>query len=135
MYFHFLLIDLICCSGSTSALIAEFNSLKLHESSAKYRNAQRDRHYFGLAKSLIIGVRRMCNFCDDADTSTGKSGSKRAALGLLMALSLLHESLTPRHLFQMSPDKLRQAWKEHQSLLTKLTNEISAGVHMIVHKV
>ena len=111
-------------------MIAEFSSLKLHEASAKYRNPQRDRHYFGLAKSLIIGVRRMCNFCDDSDASVGKSGSKRAALGLLMALSLLHESLTPRHLFQMSPDELRQAWKKHQSRLTKLRKGLTAGVYM-----
>ena len=110
--------------------------MKLDEANAKYRNAKKDRHYFGLAKSLIICVRRMCKFCDDADASAGKTGSKWAALGLLMALSLLHESLTPRHLFRLSPDQLRQAWLKHQSLLAKWSSSgkgASAGAHMLVH--
>ena len=78
----------------------EFKSFKLDKINSKYRNAKEDRHYFGLTTSLIIGLRRMFKFCDDADARTGKSGSKEAALGLLMAMSLLHESRTPLHLFQ-----------------------------------
>ena len=61
----------------------------------------------------------MCRFCDDADKSAGKTGSKRAAIGLLMALSLLHESLTPRDLFRLSPDRLREAWLTHQKRLAE----------------
>ena len=110
------------CLGSTTELIKEFKSLKLDEANAKYRNAKKDRHYFGLAKSLIIGVRRMCRFCEVADAIVGRSGSKRAAIGLLMALSLLHESLTPRDLFRLSPEQLREAWLTHQKRLAKWTS-------------
>lgn len=80
----------------------------------------------------------MCNFCDDADASIGKTGSKRAALGLLMALSLLHESLTPRHLFRLAPDQLRRAWEDHQSRLAQCTSTgkgASSSAHMVVHSI
>lgn len=104
--------------GNIRALIEEFKAFKLNKTDAKNRSGEQDdRHYFGLAKLIIIGVRRMCTFCDNADASTGKTGSKKAAIGLLMALSLLHESLTPRDLFRLSPDKLREAWLQHQSRL------------------
>ena len=86
----------------------EFNSIKLDEMDDKYRNARQDRHYFGLAKSIIIGVRRMARFCDDSDARAGTTGSKRAALGLLMALALVHESLTPLQLFRLSPEEVRR---------------------------
>ena len=61
----------------------------------------------------------MCKFCDDADKSTGSTGSKKAALGLLMAMSLLHESRTPVSLFRQSPSDLRCAWEQthHSKLL------------------
>ena len=122
--------------GNIRALIKEFKAFKLNKADAKNRSgAQDDRHYFGLAKLIIIGVRRMCTFCDKADASAGKTGSKKAAIGLLMALSLLHESLTPRDLFRLSPDKLREAWLQHQSRLGGWASSIkgaSSGAHMVV---
>ena len=130
------LSSLLCnCLGNTRALIKEFKSVKLDEANTKYRNAKQDRRYFGLAKLVIIGVRRMCTFCDNADARVGKTGSKKAAIGLLMALSLLHESVTPRHLFQLSPDQLREAWVDHQSRLAEWTSSgkgASSGAHMVV---
>ena len=92
--------DLLCFDSDTAphmlfktvntlALMEEFKSLKLDEMNAKYCNSKQDRHYFGLAKSIIIGVRRMARFCDDSDARTGTTGSKRATLGLLMALLMI----------------------------------------------
>ena len=78
----------------------------------------------------------MCAFCDKADASVGKTGSKRTAIGLLMALSLLHESLTPRDLFRLSPEKLREAWLKHQSQLVDWASSMkgtSSGAHVVVY--
>ena len=67
----FVFVVLEHCSGNVLELMAEFKSVTLVEVEAntKYCDAKR-RHYFGLAKSLIISVRRMGEFCDAADASS-----------------------------------------------------------------
>ena len=80
----------------------------------------------------------MCKFCDETDASVGTIGFKRAAIGLLMALSLLHESLTPRHLFRLSPDQLREAWLNHQFKLaawSSLGEDARSSTCMFVHSI
>ena len=56
------------------------------------RNRRDDRHYFGLVRLVVIGVQRMVAACTD-------EGEKEDALGLLMAMALLHGSETPVRLF------------------------------------
>ena len=72
--------------------IHEFQQLKLREMQQRGRNPRADRHYFGLVRSVVIGVQRMVAECRD-------EGEKEDALGLLMAMSLLHGSETPVRLF------------------------------------
>ena len=79
-------------AGAVSALMAEFRSVQLGLVDSKGRNPRDDRHYFGLVRSVVIGVQRMVAECRD-------EGEKEDALGLLMAMSLLHGSETPVRLF------------------------------------
>ena len=79
-------------AGTVSALMAEFRSVQLGLVDSKGRNPRDDRHYFGLVRSVVIGVQRMVTECRD-------EGEKEDALGLLMAMSLLHGSETPVRLF------------------------------------
>ena len=72
--------------------MAEFRSVQLGLVDSKGRNPRDDRHYFGLVRSVVIGVQRMVAECRD-------EGEKEDALGLLMAMSLLHGSETPVRLF------------------------------------
>ena len=72
--------------------MAEFRSVQLGLVDSKGRNPRDDRHYFGLVRSVVIGVQRMVAACRD-------EGEKEDALGLLMAMSLLHGSETPVRLF------------------------------------
>ena len=72
--------------------MAEFRSVQLGEVDSKGRNRRDDRHCFGLVRSVVIGVQRMVAACRD-------EGEKEDALGLLMAISLLHGSETPVQLF------------------------------------
>ena len=72
--------------------MAEFRSVKLKEVDKSGRNPRDDRHYFGLVRSVVIGVQRMVAECRD-------EGEKEDALGLLMTMSLLHGSETPVRLF------------------------------------
>ena len=72
-------------AGSVSALMAEFRSVQLGEVDSKGRNRRDDRHYFGLVRSVVISVQRMVAACRDED-------EKEDAVGLLMAMSLLHGS-------------------------------------------
>ena len=81
------------CAGSVSALMTEFRSVKLKEVDKSGRNPRDDRHYFGLVRSVVIGVQRMVAACRD-------EGEKEDAVGLLMAMSLLHGSETPVRLFR-----------------------------------
>ena len=82
----------IACAGNVSALMAEFRSVQLGLVDSKGRNPRDDRHYFGLVRSVVIGVQRMVAACRD-------EGEKEDALGLLMAMSLFHGSETPVRLF------------------------------------
>ena len=79
-------------AGAVSALMAEFRSVQLGLVDSKGRNPRDDRHYFGLVRSVVIGVQRMVAACRD-------EGEKEDAVGLLMAMSLLHGSETPVRLF------------------------------------
>ena len=79
-------------AGTVSALMAEFRSVQLGLVDSKGRNPRDDRHYFGLVRSVVIGVQRMVTECRD-------EGEKEDALGILMAMSLLHGSETPVRLF------------------------------------
>ena len=80
------------CAGNVSALMAEVRSVKLQDVDSRGRNPRDDRHYFGLVRSVVIGVQRMVAACRD-------EGEKEDAVGLLMAMSLLHGSETPVRLF------------------------------------
>ena len=73
--------------------MSEFRSLELGLVDSKGRNPRDDRHYFGLVRSVVIGVQRMVAACTD-------EGEKEDAVGLLMAMSLLHGSETPVRLFR-----------------------------------
>ena len=79
-------------AGTVSALMAEFRSVQLGLVDSKGRNPRDDRHYFGLVRSVVIGVQRMVAECRD-------EGEKEDSVGLLMAMSLLHGSETPVRLF------------------------------------
>ena len=72
--------------------MAEFRSVRLDVVDSKGRNPRDDTHYFGLVRSVVIGVQRMVAECRD-------EGEKEDALGLLMAMALLHGSETPVRLF------------------------------------
>ena len=71
--------------------IHEFQQLKLREMQQRGRNPRDDRRYFGLVRSVVIGVQRMVAACRD-------EGEKEDAVGLLMAMALLHGSETPMRL-------------------------------------
>jgi len=73
--------------------MAEFRSVQLGLVDSKGRNPRDDRHYFGLVRSVVIGVQRMVAACRD-------EGEKEDAVGLLIAMSLLHGSETPVRLFR-----------------------------------
>ena len=73
--------------------MTEFRAVKLGLVDSKGRNPRDDRHYFGLVRSVVIGVQRMVTECRD-------EGEKEDAVGLLMAMSLLHGSETPVRLFR-----------------------------------
>ena len=72
--------------------MSEFRSVQLGVVDSAGRNPRDDRHYFGLVRSVVIGVQRMVAACRD-------EGEKEDAVGLLMAMSLLHGSETPVRLF------------------------------------
>ena len=72
--------------------MAEFRSVQLGEVDSKGRNRRDDRHCFGLVRSVVIGVQRMVAACRD-------EGEREDAVGLLMAMALLHGSETPMRLF------------------------------------
>ena len=76
--------------------IESFKSVKLSELQRK-GNRARDPHYFGLVRSVIILVRRMVSWCNSREDEYGK----KMSFGLLIALSVLHESRTPVALFQL----------------------------------
>ena len=90
-------------AGNVSALMAEFRSVKLQDVDSRGRNPRDDRHYFGLVRSVVIGVQRMVAACRD-------EGEKEDAVGLLMAMSLLHGSETPVRLFR-GESALTPTWR------------------------
>ena len=72
--------------------MAEFRSVQLDVVDSAGRNPRDDRHYFGLVRSVVICVQRMVAECRD-------EAEKEDAVGLLMAMSLLHRSEIPVRLF------------------------------------
>ena len=76
----------------------EFEEMDLLHVDAKGRDSH-DRHYFGLVRSLVIGVRRMMSWCDRQDAQSGTKDTKKLATGLLMSMSMLDRTKTPTSLF------------------------------------
>ena len=87
-------------AGTVKALIAEVEKTELLQVDSKGRSSD-DRNYFGLVRSLVIGMRRMITWCDGYDARSGSGGgnTKKMVIGLLMAMSMLHSSRTPTSLF------------------------------------
>ena len=83
---------------SIKGLIAEFKGMQLLDVDARGRDSN-DRHYFGLVRSTVISVRRMMAWCDHYDARSGSRDTKKMAIGLLMAMSMLDRSRTPTSLF------------------------------------
>ena len=84
----------MCVAVTIKSLITEFEEMQLLQVDAKGRDAN-DRHYFGLVRSMVIGVRRMMSWCDRYDGPD----TKKMAIGLLMAMSMLDRARTPTSLF------------------------------------
>ena len=109
-------------AGTVSALMAEFRSVQLGLVDSKGRNPRDDRHYFGLVRSVVIGVQRMVAECRD-------EGEKEDALGLLMTMSLLHGSETPVRLFcgeaTLTPKRMQAL---HNAMQTTATHVTAASV-------
>ena len=80
-------------------MIEEFSQMQLLNLDAKGRSSD-DRHYFGLVGSLEISMRRMMAWCDRHDSRTGTTDTKKMVVGLLMAISMLDRTRTPKSLFQ-----------------------------------
>ena len=72
--------------------------MQLLQADAKGRDSK-DRHYFGLVRSIVIGERRMMSWCDRYDDRSGHRDTKKMAIGLLMAMSMLDRTGTPTSLF------------------------------------
>ena len=87
-------------AGNVTNLIAEVEKTELLQVDSKGRSSD-DRNYFGLVRSLVIGMRRMITWCDGYDARSGSGGgnTKKMVIGLLMAMSMLHSSRTPASLF------------------------------------
>ena len=81
-------------------IIALFDSVELNEVDLKGRDAARDTHYFGLARSIAVAIERMLS------SSHHASEDKQAAVTLLYGLSMLPPSATPTSLFKLP----RSAW-------------------------
>lgn len=88
----------LCVAVTVKALIAEFEEMQLLQADVKGRDSN-DRHYFGLVRSMVIGVRRMMSWCDRYDARSGNRDTKKMAIGLLMAMSMLDRTRTPTSLF------------------------------------
>ena len=84
--------------------MSDFAKMPLSHVDAKGRDSN-DRHYFGLVRSLTIGVRRMMDWCDRYDAQSGNSDTKKMAIGLMMAMSMLDRTKTPMSLFTQSSVK------------------------------
>ena len=78
--------------------MSDFAKMSLSHVDAKGRDSN-DRHYFGLVRSLTIGVRRMMDWCDRYDAQSGNSDTKKMAIGLMMAMSMLDRTKTPTSFF------------------------------------
>ena len=78
--------------------MSDFAKMPLSNVDAKGRDSN-DRHYFGLVRSLTIGVRRMMDWCDRYDDQSGNSDTKKMAIGLMMAMAMLDRTKTPMSLF------------------------------------
>ena len=76
----------------------DFENKDLLQVDAEGRGSH-DRHYFGLVRSLVIGVRRMMSWCDRFDAQSGSKDTKELTIGLLMAMSMLDRTKTPTNLF------------------------------------
>ena len=85
-------------AGTIKSLMEDFEEMDLLQVDAKGRDSH-DRHYFGLVRSLAIGVRRMMTWCDRHDALTGTKDTKKLSIGLLMAMSMLDRTKTPTSLF------------------------------------
>ena len=80
-------------TGPLSVIIKDFHAAsKLQSLHTKRTSIKQDPHYFGLVASVNISVERMLDACATAV-------DRCATLGLLLALSLLHEKQTPQWLF------------------------------------
>ena len=78
--------------------MSDFAKMPLSHVDAKGRDSN-DRHYFGLVRSLTIGVRRMMDWCDRYDAKSGNLDTKKMAIGLMMAMAMLDRTKTPMSLF------------------------------------
>ena len=78
--------------------MSDFAKMPLSHVDAKGRDSN-DRHYFGLVRSLTIGVRRMMDWCDRYDAQSGNSDTKKMVIGLMMAMAMLDRTKTPTSFF------------------------------------
>ena len=85
-------------AATVKSVMDEFEEMDLLHVDAKGRDSH-DRHYFGLVRSLVIGVRRMMSWCDRHDAQSGTKDTKKLATGLLMSMSMLDRTKTPTSLF------------------------------------
>ena len=112
--------------------MTEFRSVQLGEVDLKGRNRRDDRHCFGLVRSVMIGVQRMVAACRD-------EGEKEDAVGLLMAMSLLHGSETPLRLF-CGEGTLTPRWRQalRNAMQTSAPHAVAAPfrpLEWIVHSI
>ncbi len=72
-------------AGTVKDLIAEVEKTELLQVDSKGRSSD-DRNYFGLVRSLVIGMRRMIASCDNYDARSGSKigNTKNMVIGLLM---------------------------------------------------
>ena len=93
-----------CDAGTVRELIDEFKKMQLLNVDAKGRSSK-DRHYFGLVRSLEISMRRMMKWCEGYDARTGNKDTQKMVVGLLMAMAMLDRTRTPTSLFNNLIDR------------------------------
>jgi hypothetical protein len=91
------------------------------------RDPKHDRHHFGLVGSVAIGVQRLLAVCDAVDAREGRLDTKQRAVGLLMALALLHGSNVPLSLFKQPPMALKEKAMDDTAPLEQQVTDASVS--------
>ena len=105
----------------------EFEEMELTQVDTKGYDSH-DRHYFGLVRSVVIGVRRMIKWCDGSDAQAGTKDTKKLAIGLLMAMSMLDRTKTPTSLFTATDSSTGGSLRLAMRVYLKVNKDTDASI-------